>query len=271
MIEQSKPINLAVSYINEIMDTDFIFCFGSRFENTLTGSIFNEDMEENEKSMHFDLLVITPDDDTYKPDFTGNLETFSDMLYTVTTLVRTRTQVQKELIANNRFFHKVISKAELVYSKNGEKAPGFSGSFYASADYQKTVDYWKRCCIDMDEYLALASNSKQAHIAVPLLNKCMKAGCRGLLFVMLGYAAEECTLNQLLNLCDLVDVRFQNIIPLLTSNDQYDYEVLMNGSWQGNYGEDREPMIPYLYKYCDDFTKLTKLLCEFRLESMKTE
>lgn len=272
MKEQIKPIDFAVSHILEMMDADCILSFGSRTASSVTISAFAGAETDNQKSIHYDLLAIIPDSAAEKPDFMGKLEEFSDLFFTVTLLVRTRSAVQQELEANSRFFHTVLENGELVYSKTGIIPEELTAEFDEGAAYEDTAAYWEEVWEHTAETTSLYINCGNPRMLLPLFHGCLKETCQGLIYVMLGLNTEKgYTLNQLLNLCDSIDPRFQDLLPLATEGDRYHYGLLMAGEWVGRFGRDREPILNYLHKPCDDFRELANEVCRQKLNTMKSE
>ncbi len=271
MTEQLTPIDFAVSYIREMMDADCILSFGSRTENSLTTSAFDNGEQETEKSIHYDLLVIVPDSEGEKPDFMGKLEEFSNLLFTVTLLVRTHAAVLQELNANSRFFHTVLEKGELVYSKTGGIPAGLTANFNKKADYEEAAAYWKEVWEHTDETISLYINCSNPRMLLPLFHGCLKETCQGLIFVVLGLHTIGYSLSQLLHLCDSIDPRFQDLIPMATELDRYHYKLLMAGEWPGRFSRKREPISCYFHKQCDDFRELANEVCKLKLKAMKSD
>ena len=266
MKEQSKPIDAAVGYLREMIDADCILSFGSRIRHSFTTSAFTDEAEEEQKSIHYDLLAIIPDSEGEKADYIGRLEEFKDLFFTVNLLVRTNSAVQKELDANSRFFHTVLEKGELVYSKTGALPTGLTGQFDAKANYEAAAEYWDDILESTDETIGMCYNCTNPRIEIPLLHGCLKQICEGLIFLMLGLRTEGYTLTQLLSLCDSIDTRFRDLLPIVNDGDRYHYGLLMAGEWIGQFGRDREPISAFVEKQCDDFRDLAKEVCELELE-----
>ncbi len=266
MKEQSKPIDAAVGYIREMIDADCILSFGSRVKHSLSTSAFKNGEEDEQKSIHYDLLAIIPDSEGKKADYMGKLEEFKDLFFTVNLLVRTNSAVQTELNANSRFFHTVLEKGELVYSKTGALPTGLTGQFDAKADYEEAARYWDDLLESTEESLGLCYNCFNPRIEIPLLHGCLKQICEGLIYVMLGLRTEGYTLPQLLSLCDSIDPRFQDLLPMVKEGDRYHNGLLMAGEWIGQFGKDREPISVFVEKQCDDFRDLAIEVCEKELE-----
>ena len=271
MTAHIKPIEYAVNYIREMMDVDCILSFGSRTGYSLTTSAFDSTEEQEQKSIHYDLLAIIPEDEGRKADFIGQLEEFSELFFTLNLLVRTQSEVQQGLNANSRFYHTVLGDGELVYSKTGRVPEGLTGQFDAKADYKDTLAYWNQVWKNTDESLGMCYNCGNPHVEIPLLHGCLKELCQGLIYVMLGLRTEGYTLSQLLNLCDSIDPRFQDLLPIVNEVDRYHYELLMAGEWIGKYGRDREPIADFVEKQCDNFRDLAQEVCEQELARRESE
>ena len=266
MKEQLKPIDFAVDYIREMMDVDCILCFGSRAAGSVSSSAFDDGEEDNQKSIHYDLLAIVPDREGGKPDFMGKLEEFPELLFTVNLLVRTHSVLQEELLSNSRFFHTVLENGELVYSKAGDVPAGLAGTFDKKASYEDAAAYWDQVWESTDESLGMCYGCTNPHIEIPLLHGCLKEICQGLIYVVLGLRTGGYTLEQLLSLCSSIDPRFQDLLPTVNEGDRYHYGLLMAGEWIGKFGMNREPISVFVEKQCSDFRDLAKEVCEQELE-----
>lgn len=269
MQHQSKPLALAINYINQFMDTECIFCYGTRVAKGQTASLFTNPMQTVNKSIHFDLLAITSNTCNL-PDFIGKIDNIDNIDITVTLIAHTHYAVQQALKENNRFFHSVIKNGALVDSGTGKLPINLTAVFNQEEDDHATLGYWKNCLSSAVGFSDLAFNSSgDNHIAIPLLKKSMQQACLGLIYVFFGYQPEGYELDELLELCNSVDLRSGELVPLVTEKERFNYRILIDGFWNGEYGEGMEPDIAWIHGCCDQFIAYAKELCCYKLQLME--
>ncbi len=266
MENQSTPIALAISHIKkEIINTAYIFCMASSSKTLQTVSVFTSSEQADSKSLHYDLLIITSDECSCKPDF-GNLkDILKDSLpgteLSINTFIHSLASVKEALAANNRFFHTVIEKAAVLYSKTPETLKDSKSVFDPEADQL----YLQRCHTDyrnnLEQYAQFVFNSKNPNTYMAMVSKGIKEACKMLIEVIMGYQPNDCRLGHLLDICYSIDPRLREIVPVRTAQDRYHYQLILNGAWKRN---QVEPIQAYVQKCLDDFIDLSQEICEAR-------
>lgn len=270
MKDQSHPIHYAVSHINKLMNTAYIFCYGHRSNNSHTDTLFWRAENTASKSLHYDFLVITPHKmDT--PAINCMEITHPDGLsLSLTLIVHTLEEVTQGIKENNRFYHTVVNRAEKVYANTESLPAELQTPFNQKADEALTLSHSYTFYENLEVYSQMIYTIEKPHLSVPLICEMLKQACLLLIYVRMGYEPENYTLADLLNLCNSIDRRCENIIPRITEADRYHYQLLIQGYWKGKYGIDREPITVYLHKTCDDFTALATEICEAQLKAIES-
>ncbi|WP_442591048.1 hypothetical protein ACSBL2_07445 [Pedobacter sp. AW31-3R] len=263
---QTKLLQLAINYINEVMATECMYCFGTRNTLQTTKSIFADPGMEQRTSIHFDMLVVTTNNCPL-PDFIGKLDNIKDMEVTVSLIVSTHAALQTALQHNNRFFHSIVRKGKLVHTKIG-KTPIHPGHFDEEKDRSTTRKYWDKCYKNgMASLHSALHNYHHIDIAIPLYTKNLTQICEGLIFVCLGYTPSGYSLEQMLDLCNSIDLHFDGLIPKITERNIFNYHILMQGSWKKEKGNEMEPFINEIHSCCEEFSDYAKVLCEAKLNA----
>lgn len=263
---KTKLLELAVNYINQVMETECIYCFGVRTALQTKQSIFSNAGLEERNSIHFDMLVVTTNRCPL-PDFIGQLENITDMYVTVSLIVCTHAALYTELKNNNRFFHSIIRKGKLINSKIG-KDPVHPCQFDQEMDRSATRRYWNKCFKNGMANLDTALNSYHDYkTAIPFYTKSLKQICEGLIYVYLGYQPTGYSLEQMLDLCTSIDQQIDELFPKVTERNVFHYDILMQGFWEKADGQDMEPFMDEIHRCCEEFTNYAALLCRLRLDA----
>ncbi|WP_442588444.1 hypothetical protein ACSBL2_20600 [Pedobacter sp. AW31-3R] len=262
---QTELMAMAINYITEVMEAEHIYCFGSRHLQQQTESVFG-DRKGLKRAVHFDLLVVT-DNLCPRPDFIGRLENIEGMEVTVCLMVCTRAALDGGLLNNNRFYHTVISKGRLVYGKIGT-APLLPVVFDGERDLGAIRAYRENCAARGAKSVFSTMNYKNIFnfSAIPLYTKSLVEVCREVVYVCMGYEPEGYSLEQLLDLCDSIDPRFNELIPRFTQRDIFHYKVLLKGSWRKGKVNMMEPRMLDLYDCCERFIGHAEAVCARKLE-----
>ncbi len=263
-----KPLALAINYINQVMETECIFCFGTRSSGTASDSLFALP-QENSTAIHFDLLAITTNRCPL-PDFFGRLENIPGIEITLSLIVRTHAALHKALKENNRFFHAIVKNARLVDARPGLAPVTNALQFDVKADQRATLAYWKTRYSNAITYSALALNSSNANdVALPLLRKSLEQACLGLIYVFMGYQPKDYALEALLQLCHSIDSRFLQVLLAVTGWDCFNYQIAEPDEWDKNDEEILESTVLEIHQCCLDFIRLAKELCEVKIHSIE--
>lgn len=264
----STTMRLAANHIKELLAAEAIFCFGSSKNKTASASLFSNLPKRHSSAVHYDFLVITASHQSVKPGkrIKFKLPEVSRPI-TCTLIVHTIEEVTQAIKENNRFFHRLVHPMYRVHDakEQGRTWSTHDVNFDRQADERLTLEYSKTCKEQLTLNARILYDSQKPHICVPIISRQLEHACLFLIYVMMGYEPKNYTLKDLLNLCQRIDPRFEQIIPKITEADRYHYQLLIQGFWKGKYGQDREPIIEYLLKIVDDFTALVEGICLVKL------
>lgn len=271
MIQPTEAMHLSIRHIKTLMKAGAIICYGQSYKTTNHYSFFNN--PEKSKPVthdHYDYLVISQNKTAVQPgELLESGKPESATPYSCSLIVHTPDEVIQGLKENNRFFHALMNKTLWRYCKPHFLNETHSYIFKPKNDRLLTLKNSHAYEEQLETYAQIAYASQSPHICVPLFSAQLEHACLLLIYVVMGYEPQNYTLRGLLNLCNTIDSRFEKIIPTITEDDCYHYHLLEKGIWKGKYGRDREPVVAYLHKACDDFTSLVKEITKAKLNSLK--
>lgn len=280
-----ETFDLTVQYITEELDVHSIYLFGKRCVQVYEECIFREDATTELKSNQFYLFVITMTTCRNLSNLHHKLETIEDEALAYTLIIRSQKEVNKALHLNNRFFHTILKHVKPVYSS---AIPiDLTTRFNPETDYLTTLSYWNSCykkamkardiaflCQEL-EYKPLKSSEinnplfqyqEQVSTAIHFMANALTHTCLGLIFVFLGYKPLKFSLSNLLDLCQCIDPEIKNLIPRVTEEDEFHYQLFDSGKWNAKIEDKYEPDISLMDKRLGDFINRAKIESLTRLK-----
>lgn len=262
MIDHSNALNLTLKYINELIESKFIYSISAHKVTTFKSSQFTLENFEVE-NIHFNLLVITSSNVNDPRGINNKINKLLNNIATVNLYMHSLRHVYKHLDENSRFFYFTIINQEPLYKASGILNIDSSYPFDKEADYNKRLDVWKRSFKKIEIYNNASFNSwEDQDIAIDLIAKIIKTACHCVIFVFLGYKLNKYHLDRSLELCDIINPHFRRLIPRITEDDEFNYKLISKAFWDGEVGESgQEPYVTRLAMRSSDFSNYVDLQC----------
>ncbi|WP_442591527.1 hypothetical protein ACSBL2_09880 [Pedobacter sp. AW31-3R] len=174
-------------FIAKLPKVELIFCFGQRFFNHTADNIF-ETENEVQTRMSYDLLIVTSDEVAIQSAIEKWISEKYGITFCATLLIHTRTQFSNALKLNNRFFHEILRKNNLLYRRESAAPLTIEQNFMAEIDYMDTNDYWMERLERAESFLEAAKHIlyEDLNVALSLIAQSFEQIYLGIIYVLLA-------------------------------------------------------------------------------------
>lgn len=259
-----------------------IYCFGKRTHEVGRRLFINDNGNELNTHVHYDLLVVTEENiEQELYDLQGQINSNNDLSYTVLLLVHRIGDVKKYLSEGNRFFSLALTRGELVHSDN-----------YGSTDWElkscpenlgkdivlnKFTIHWHNRYWNAKGLIDASMNIMDydcCAIQILMYHQAVEQICLGLMYSFLDYNPVRRNLSHLFDVCcsfmTFPDVAF----PRRTDEDLKLFNILVESFNQiryKGYFDFSDEVVTILGKRCENLLEMANNAVKNHLEEMKNK
>lgn len=203
----SNPLETAINFIVEHAEAQKVYLFAKEVRDTSRMNLFNPALNGKKSLEHYGLLVISPLKYPYEANLQYRVNELDENIV-ITLLIHHPTEVLKYLNRNNPFFSKVVTKENLLYSKEPETTE--------CKVIPENTSYWRKAEVSAMHRLSRANelkiaantladdNQQELSVSLSLISQSIEQVCLGLINIAIGYTPNSTKISHLINICGFI-------------------------------------------------------------------
>jgi uncharacterized protein len=234
---QEEQLNQTIQRIVEIINPLFIFCFGSRTTQMQDwGSFVDKGGYRYRVHPTYDLLIITPDEDTrHDYEIVQLAEQQGAYPLSLNCIAHRINYVNEAIKSNSDFYCSVIMKGRTFYNAGRETLLPCAEVTVTGKSLE-----WSKYFNQAQHFLSLASQACSCswnNIAVFLLHQVVENACNAMIRFFTGYHSSTHNLNKLLALTETFSGAPISIFPGFTKEEDELLNLLNRSYSEARYKE----------------------------------
>lgn len=220
-----------IESITASISVSYIYHLGHSTKSATYDGLYKEGMKDNTNE-HFDLLIITEQPiDTGTINLQSKINQQNEANGSVTLLIHSLKDVQKDLWDNNRFFNEILRSEKPIYIKSKILETHGLPDYDPDKELSSSKLHWYKRQQRAEALIIAAVNITENEtelVEVWLLNQAMEQICLGFIYVITGYRPNQQTLAHLFSICRCINPIIDEVFPTGTEDDKEIFNTLVS-------------------------------------------